>query len=107
MHKYLLHFILFVFISYLYIAQEQFELVEINFDGNSSISTSELENVIYSKESSSGFSQFMYSLGILGSPAEYFEPNFVENDLQKIKEYYRANGFFKTSVYSEVDLDTV
>ncbi|MBN1638586.1 MAG: BamA/TamA family outer membrane protein, partial [Ignavibacteriales bacterium] len=28
-------------------------------------------------------------------------------DLQKIKEYYRANGFFKTSVYSEVDLDTV
>ncbi|MBN2572087.1 MAG: BamA/TamA family outer membrane protein [Ignavibacteriales bacterium] len=107
MHKYFLLFIiLFIINSNLIFSQEQYELVEINFDGNSSIATSELLDVIYSQESSSGFSQFMYSLGVFGSPAEYFESQFVETDLKKIVEYYRANGFFKTSVDAEVNIDT-
>jgi len=74
------------------------ELVNIEFIGNLAIPTSELESVIFSKESPSKFSQFLNSFSGFGSPAIYFDSLLIPSDIQAIKSLYHSNGYFKISV---------
>ncbi len=78
--------------------EEKIELSSINFIGNQHFSTTELENVIFSKESPGWFSQFLNSFTNFGSPSTYFDSLAIEDDISYLENYYKENGFFKTQI---------
>ena len=90
------------------LAQEnsRYELQEINFNGNSRISSSQLSNVILSKETPWWFWKFLNSFTSLGSEPVYFDSSNIPIDIRALKSYYKANGFFQTSVKYHYDVDT-
>ena len=87
-------------------AQEEnrYELQQINFEGNNSISSSQLSDVILSKETPWWFWKFLNSFSSFGSEPVYFDSSNIPIDIQALKSYYNANGFFKTSVNLSFDL---
>ncbi len=90
------------------LAQEnsRYELQQINFNGNSRISSSQLSNVILSKETPWWFWKFLNSFTSLGSEPVYFDSSNIPIDIRALKSYYKANGFFQTSVKYHYDVDT-
>jgi outer membrane protein assembly factor BamA len=77
------------------------ELVNIEFIGNDFFDTSELENLIISKESSWWGSQFFNSFTSFGSPATYFDSLDIEDDIEILQNSYKSNGFFKAQIAHE------
>ncbi len=84
----------------------RYELQSINFDGNSSISSSQLSDVILSKETPWWFWKFLNSFSSLGSEPVYFDSSNIPIDIQALKSYYKANGFFEATVKYNYDVDT-
>lgn len=82
------------------------ELVDVEFSGNKSISTSELESIIASKESPGWISQFLNSFTSFGAEAVYFDSTLVPSDIANIKSFYWSNGFFKVDAKAESVIDT-
>lgn len=74
------------------------ELTDINFSGNEEFSASVLSGVIASKESPGWFWKFLDSFTPLGSEAIYFDSSNIVIDLNSIKAFYNANGFFEAEV---------
>ncbi len=81
--------------------EKRIELVNIEFIGNDYFDTSELENIIISKESSWWGSQFFNSFTSFGSPATYFDSLDIEDDIEILQNYYKSNGFFKAQITHE------
>lgn len=77
------------------------ELVKIEFIGNDYFDTSDLEELIVSKESPWWGSQFFESFSNLGSPASYFDSLDIEDDLTILKNYYKTHGFFKPIIEAD------
>ena len=75
--------------------EKRIELVNIEFSGNDYFDTSELEDIIISKESSWWGSQFFNSFTSFGSPATYFDSLDIADDIEILEKYYKSNGFFK------------
>ncbi len=90
------------------IAQEgnRYELQQINFKGNKSIPSSQLSDVILSKETPWWFWKFLHSFSSLGSEAVYFDSSNIPIDIKALKSYYNANGFFETTVTYNYQVDT-
>lgn len=86
--------------------ENKFELSSIRFAGNSSISSSELEQVIISKESPGWFSQFLSRFTSFGDKAVFFDSLQINSDIQALKYYYQSKGFFKTEISSRYSLDS-
>jgi len=84
---------------------EKIELKEIEFIGNKYFSTSELEEIIISKESSNWFSQFLDSFTSFGNPAVYFDSLNVADDISILRNYYKLKGFFKTQITASYTID--
>ncbi len=89
-------------------AQEgsRYELQQINFSGNKTISSSQLSDVILSKETPWWFWKFLHSFSSLGSEAAYFDSSTIPIDIKALKSYYNANGFFETTVTYNYEVDT-
>jgi outer membrane protein insertion porin family len=89
-------------------AQEgpRYELKSINFKGNNLISSSALKDVIVSKETPWWFWKFLNSFSSLGSEPVYFDSTNISVDIQALKGYYSANGFFEASFKYDYDIDT-
>lgn len=89
-------------------AQEgvRYELQTINFKGNKSISSSSLKDVIVSKETPWWFWKFLNSFSSLGSEPVYFDSSNIPIDIQALKAFYNANGFFETSFSYNYEIDT-
>jgi outer membrane protein insertion porin family len=85
-----------------------FEIGTITFRGNSAISDGTLAGFIESRESPSGFSQFMHSTfwGAFGSPAEVFDPPALERDVDVLNDLYRTRGFYNASISADYTADT-
>jgi len=83
------------------------EIGSISFEGNQYVSEGTLAEAIQSRESPSGFSQFMHGTfwGAFGSPAEIAEPAVFDNDLDLVNELYKREGFYNASVTREYDVD--
>ncbi|MCW8849427.1 MAG: BamA/TamA family outer membrane protein, partial [Melioribacteraceae bacterium] len=81
--------------------EKRIELVNIDFSGNDYFDTSELENIIISKESSWWGSQFLNSFTSIGSPATYFDSLDIVDDIEILQNYYKSNGFFKVQIAHE------
>ncbi len=75
----------------------QFELVKVEFAGNENLSTSDLIDLVASKESPGWFSQFLYSFSSFGDEAIFFDSTYVRSDVDNIRYFYWANGFFEVN----------
>jgi len=84
---------------------KKYELVQIEFTGNSSISSSELNQKILSKESPNWVSQLMNKISSLGGKAVYFDSLLVPKDIAVIKGFYLSKGFFKVRIKAHFTLD--
>lgn len=100
-------FLIFLFtISAFAQPEKQFELTEIEFNGNENIPADELRQVIVSKESPGWFSQFLNSFSSFGEGPIYFDSLQVFNDMSAMKNYYYDHGFFEASFSYKYELDT-
>ncbi len=82
------------------------ELTRINFIGNDAISSSELSQVILSKESPNWFSQFVYLFSSFGGKAIYFDSSLIQPDIYAMKNLYQSKGYFKVGIKARYDIDT-
>ena len=85
---------------------DQLELKSIVFEGNNGISSGILKSIINSQETPWWFWKFLNSFSSFGDPPYYFDSSTVQVDLEAIKEYYEANGYFKTKITHRIDVDT-
>ena len=85
-----------------------YEIASIAFDGNSTLSDGTLAGFIQSRESPSGFSQFMHGTfwGAFGSPAEIFDPVTLDQDADILSDLYRTRGFYNAAVGAHYTVDT-
>jgi outer membrane protein insertion porin family len=86
---------------------EQYELVDIEFEGNETIASDLLLDIITSSESPGWFSKFLNGISEnLGNEVVYFDSLLIEFDLTDLQNYYFDNGFFKAEFTYKYDLDT-
>ena len=91
----------------LYAQNEQdYELVNIGFNGDIVFSETDLRNTIISQESPNWFSQFLYSFTSFGGEAIFYNPGFISTDLRRLQSFYKDRGYFKTKIRSEVIVDS-
>lgn len=101
-------FVLIVFCSDYVFPQSyrEFELKNINFQGNETFSSGELKSILASKETPWWFWKFLDSFTSFGEEPEYFDTSKVRIDKMAIQSFYNANGFFTTSVESGIEVDS-
>ncbi len=99
--------IILLFISSLIYGQDStdYELVSVQFHGNASISTAELQKVVISQESPGWFSQFLNSFSSWGEAAVVFDSLSITIDVEELKNIYWSNGFFKARFWPKYYLD--
>jgi len=85
--------------------EEEIELANIEFEGNDYFQTSELENLIFSKESPNWLSQFFDGFTSFGNPASFFDSLNIPDDLEILNNYYRSHGFFKSKISAEYQIE--
>lgn len=85
---------------------QQYELASIDFEGNEEFSSSTLSSVILSEESPGWFYKFLNSFTPLGAPPIYFDSLNIPIDLDALRAFYSANGFFEMEVTYQYDVDT-
>jgi len=84
------------------------ELTSIDFNGNSSYSSSMLGDVISSKETPSWFWKFLNSISSsIGKEPVYFDSLSLRDDIAALKDFYNVNGFFKANFSYTFKVDTV
>lgn len=86
-------------------SNNNYELTQINFEGNSNFSSSDLKEIIFSKESHNWLSQFLNKISSLGGKAVYFDSLLIPSDKNALTNFYHAKGFFKVKINSNYELD--
>jgi len=84
----------------------KYDLTEINFEGNNNFSSSDLREVIISKESPNRLSQLLNKFSALGGKAVYFDSLLIPSDINALKNFYHSKGFFRVKINSNYELDT-
>lgn len=100
--------VLFFFIETVILTAQpsDYELEEIQFEGNESLSSSELSGVISNQESPNWFLKFINSISDnFGSPTIYFDSLSLKSDRESLLDYYRDQGFFETRISSSFSLN--
>jgi outer membrane protein insertion porin family len=89
--------------------ETDFEISHIEVRGNSFLDQGVLLQTIKSKESSSGFSQFLNKISgdRIGGKPEYFHVEELQNDERLLSELYMDHGFFHTSISSTYVADSL
>jgi outer membrane protein assembly factor BamA len=85
--------------------QKKYELVSIEINGNNYISSVDLINVLFSKESPSKLSQFFNTFTSIGGKAVYFDSLLIQSDINALKSLYRSKGFFRTKIEYHYEFD--
>ncbi len=78
--------------------ENKIELTDIEFTGNDFFSSSELRNLIVSKESPGWYSKLLNIFSSNEETTSYFDSLNIPTDISLIKNIYFSNGFFKTTV---------
>lgn len=109
---------LLIFIPVVLISQSKYEITDLEIEGNSEISDSRIKNAILTEECSewpirvdpnsnlTGVEGFILNIISFGAEKIYLDSSKVYFDVDRIKQFYRANGFFQTSVSSQIKIDT-
>jgi len=101
-------FLLLAVFPFLLQSQEQQLIVNsISIKGTNKIPISVISKQLETKTNPSGFSQFLYSLGIgLGSSKEYFSKQVFDSDIENILKLYKDNGFYETIIDTSFSVNT-
>lgn len=83
----------------------KYELKKVSFSGNSAITSLNLSEICFSKESPGWFSQFLNSFSFLGSKVVYYDSSKVPLDTKLIKNLYVSSGYWNAKVASSVILN--
>jgi outer membrane protein insertion porin family len=89
--------------------EQPYEVKEIEFEGNETLSDKALRSVMTTKESPNRLSAFFYDhiSERLGSKREYFNPDIFGVDIENIRAIYRDNGCFSAAVDTSLTFDEV
>ncbi len=82
-------------------AQQQYELVGIEFTGNPVFSSSDLETVISSQESPGWLSKTINSITTFETNAFFFDSLLIPNDIEAMRQFYMSHGYFKAKIKSD------
>jgi outer membrane protein insertion porin family len=93
-------------ISISYSQEKGYELNSINFTGNNEFSSSELRYNIYSEESPGWVWKFLNSFTPFGRGPVYFDSTEIPSDVNALRAFYNAHGFFKSEVSYKYSVDT-
>lgn len=85
---------------------QNYELKTILFENNKEFSSSQLKDIILSKESPMWLWKFLHSFSPLGAEAIMFDSSKIPFDIAVLQEFYRNNGFFETKIRYRYELDT-
>ena len=85
-----------------------FEISRVEFTGNHFLNRGILLDIVKSKESPSGFSQFLNKISgdRLGGKAEYFHPEQLPDDEHVLSQLYMDNGFFHATITPSFSTDS-
>ncbi|HKI77512.1 MAG TPA: BamA/TamA family outer membrane protein [Ignavibacteriaceae bacterium] len=86
--------------------EEKYELKSLDFEGNEEISSTALEYQIYSQESPWWFWKILHSITGLARGVSYYDSTNIPKDMEALKEYYNANGFFNAQFSYSTEVDT-
>jgi outer membrane protein insertion porin family len=84
--------------------EQRYEVDDVRFVGNEFMSTSDLMNVISTRETPGGFWKFVYRTvsESIGKEPQYFDEFVFREDIHKLKGFYRDNGFFSAQIDTTV-----
>ncbi len=87
--------------------EKRYEVDNISIEGNSSISSGTLLNLLKTRESPSGLSTWIYQniSQTLGSKPEYYNAVTFENDYRQIKDFYMAHGFLDVVIDTTIRIE--
>ncbi len=91
--------------SQILFAQQQYELVDIEFTGEKVFSSSELESVISAQESPGWLSKAINSITTFQTNTIYFDSLLIPSDVEALRQFYMAHGYFKAKISSQYKLD--
>jgi outer membrane protein insertion porin family len=83
-----------------------FELNSVIFKGNKSFSDNDLRKVIYSEETPIWLYKFVNSFTSFGKPPVFFDSLNIRVDLNSLRTFYHAKGFFKSKFSYGYEYDT-
>ena len=87
-------------------AQDNFIVNSIRFEGNKSFSSDNLRKIMLTRQSPAAIWRFLYRFGhLVGDSAQYYDPFILKADLQRIRYFYRDNGFVFVNVDSTLDFN--
>lgn len=82
----------------------QYEVASVDFDGNDTFSNSELQALIKTRDTPGFFAKTLHGwFESLGRPNEYFDPVQLGDDVDRLKEHYRNNGFQSATIDTVLD----
>jgi outer membrane protein insertion porin family len=86
----------------------RWEIATITFQGNTSFSDESFRDLIHTKESAGSISQFLFrTLGDkFGSKPEYFDPDIVSEDVHRLIDFYRSEGYYRVEVSNQNMFDS-
>ena len=100
--------LVFLFLAIPLFAQQskRYQLNSIDFVGNNSFSSSVLKEIIFSQTTPWWFWKFLHSFTSFGKEPVYFDSSNIPIDLNALKSYYNANGFFEAKFNYKYIVDT-
>lgn len=86
---------------------QSFEVDKVQFNGNETFDANLLRSLMTVKETPGGFSKFLYrTFGEkVGSKPEYFDSTLLDDDRQRLIEFYQRHGFYQTLISSQHTFD--
>lgn len=79
--------------------QGGFEITSITFDGNDALNDGELAAQLLTQETPGFFNKLLYSINDrLGRKNEYFDHATFEQDIERLRLFYRDHGFYETGL---------
>jgi outer membrane protein insertion porin family len=80
------------------------EITSIRFDGNETLPSSELRQVLVTRETPGFFNKFLYNSisEKLGRKNEYYNAVIFSGDLDRLRKYYKNRGFLEVRIDSQL-----
>ncbi|GJQ20122.1 MAG: hypothetical protein HBSIN02_04770 [Bacteroidia bacterium] len=84
----------------------ELEVTSVAFEGNRELSSDALAAVLQTKESPGFLSKLLGKISAsLGEKPRFFDPEALRSDVLRLRQYYRDQGFFLSSVDTTLQMD--
>lgn len=84
----------------------ELEVTSVAFKGNRELSSDALETVVETRETPGFLSKFFGKISAsLGEQARFFDPEALQSDVLRLRQYYRDQGFFLSRVDTTLQMD--